>query len=157
MPQRKVVEAIMRVMDVAFDPAYGEAWTQPQVVAALVLPETRAVLIDDSGNLDPQDMDRVVGFALLRRIIDEEELLLFAVSPQARGNGLGGQLIDFCVETAQDQGCAKIFLEMRDDNPARWLYLGHGFKPIGLRREYYKGNDGKTRNAITFMRILALE
>ncbi|GGD55626.1 GNAT family N-acetyltransferase [Croceicoccus mobilis] len=155
MPQRAVVEAIMRIMNTAFDPAYGEAWNQPQVVAALVLPETRAVLIGEDGAIDPEDLSQVQGFALLRRIIDEEELLLFAVSPEARGKGLGGKLIDHCVASSRAAGCARIFLEMRDDNPARWLYLGHGFKPIGLRRDYYTGADGQRRNAITFMQILA--
>lgn len=154
MPDSAVADAIMHVMTAAFDPAFGEAWSRSQLLAALILPETRAVLIDDTGNLSPRDYSNVVGFALLRRVLDEEELLLIAIAPEARGKGFGGRLLDRCVETSRDGRCAKIFLEMRDDNPARHLYHAHGFKAVGLRRDYYTGRDGKRRNAITFMRIL---
>ncbi|WP_230292946.1 GNAT family N-acetyltransferase [Croceicoccus sp. Ery5] len=154
MPDQKIADAIMRVMEVAFDPVYGEAWNRSQLLGALVMPDTRFVLVDDTGNLAPHDLDRVTGFALLRRVVDEEELLLIAVAPESRGKGLGGRLLDRAVETSRDLRCSKIFLEMRDDNPARHLYHAHGFKPVGLRRDYYSGRDGKRRNAITFMRII---
>ena len=154
MAGQRVADAIMRVMDVAFDPVFGEAWTRSQLLGALVLPDTRCVLIDAAGNLAPPDLDRIVGFALLRRVLDEEELLLIAISPEARGRGLGARLLDAAVETSRDLRCSKIFLEMRDDNPARHLYQARGFKPVGLRRDYYSGRDGKRRNAITFMRMI---
>ena len=164
MAEQRIADAIMRVMDMAFDPVFGEAWTRSQLLGALVLPDTRCVLIDDAGNLAPPyldrpdldrpDLDRIVGFALLRRVLDEEELLLIAVSPGSRGRGLGARLLDRAVETSRDLGCSKIFLEMRDDNPARHLYHARGFRPVGLRRDYYSGRDGKRRNAITFMRMI---
>ena len=141
-------------MDAAFDPLYGEAWTRSQLLGALVLPDTRYVLIDESGNLVPGDFDRIAGFALLRRVLDEEELLLIAVRPESRGRGLGGRLIERVVETAADLRCSKIFLEMRHDNPAGHLYHAYGFRPVGVRRDYYSGRDGKRRNAITFMRAI---
>jgi len=154
MAEQQVIDAIMRVMEAAFDPVYGEAWTRSQLLGALVLPDTRYVLVDEDGNLVPVDFDRIAGFALLRRVLDEEELLLIAVCPESRGKGLGGRLIERAVETAADLGCSKIFLEMRDDNPARHLYHAHGFRPVGVRRDYYSGRDGKRRNAITFMRAI---
>ncbi|ARU16504.1 GNAT family N-acetyltransferase [Croceicoccus marinus] len=169
MAEQRIADAIMRVMDMAFDPVFGEAWTRSQLLGALVLPDTRCVLIDDAGNLAPPyldrpdvdrpdvdrpDLDRICGFALLRRVLDEEELLLIAISPESRGRGLGARLLDRAVETSRDLGCSKIFLEMRDDNPARHLYHARGFRPVGLRRDYYSGRDGKRRNAITFMRMI---
>ena len=66
MAEQQIADAIMRVMDVAFDPVFGEAWTRSQLLGALVLPDTRCVLIDASGNLASPDLERVVGFALLR-------------------------------------------------------------------------------------------
>lgn len=156
MAEQHVADAIMRIMDTAFDPVFGEAWTRSQLLGALVLPDTRYVLIDEDGHLSPSDFDRIAGFALLRRVLDEEELLLIAVRPESRGRGLGARLIDRVVETAADLRCSKIFLEMRDDNPARHLYHAHGFRPVGLRRDYYSGRDGKRRNAITFMRAINL-
>lgn len=164
MAEQRIADAIMRVMDMAFNPVFGEAWTRSQLLGALVLPDTRCVLIDDAGNLAPPyldrpdvdrpDLDRICGFALLRRVLDEEELLLIAISPESRGRGLGARLLDRAVETSRDLGCSKIFLEMRDDNPARHLYHARGFRPVGLRRDYYSGRDGKRRNAITFMRMI---
>ena len=43
------LDAIMRIMDSAFDPQWGEAWTRNQVSSALMLSNTHATLIAASG------------------------------------------------------------------------------------------------------------
>ena len=44
------------------------------------------------------------------------------------------------------------FLEMRADNDAAYLYKRSGFVECGRRRDYYRGGDGKLRDAITMRR-----
>lgn len=148
------VDAIMRVMNGAFDPAFGEAWNQRQVSDALVLPSTHALLIDAKGNLVETGSDEVVGFVLSRHAADEEELLLIAVLPQYRAHGLGQALIDRLFEAAANRGVRRVFLEMRRGNPATHLYHKVGFEPIGERPNYYKMQDGTRIDAITFARTL---
>ena len=45
---------------------------------------------------------------------------------------------------------AKIFLEMRANNPAEKLYRKMGFEPIGRRKNYYRTENGEQLDAITF-------
>lgn len=145
------VDRIMEVMQLAFDPAYGEAWNRRQVSDALVVSNSHYLLLDAQG-APPTAGRRAAGFLLSRRAIDEEELLLIAVRPESRRTGIASALIERFVAEAKSRGVRRLFLEMRDGNPAEALYLKHGFIPVGRRRSYY--NRGKIRgiDAITFAR-----
>ena len=150
-----LIDAIMQVMETAFDPAYGEAWNRRQISDALILPSTHALLIDESGAIIAgSEPNKAAGFVLSRHAADEEELLLIAVSPSARARGLGQILINHLFNTARGRGANKIFLEMRRGNPALHLYRKVGFDPIGERPNYYKALDGTRIDAITFARSL---
>ena len=143
------LDAIMRIMDAAFDPQWGEAWTRPQIVSALQLANTHATLVDAAGHapLDPAD---AIGFAIVRAAPGEEEILLIAVEPALRRRGIGARLLAILAANARLRRAEKLFLEMRENNPARSLYEAHGFSPIGRRRNYYSIADGARMDAITF-------
>ncbi|MEM7702987.1 MAG: GNAT family N-acetyltransferase [Pseudomonadota bacterium] len=149
------VDGIMRVMDAAFDPAYGEAWTRRQISDALLLPSTHALLVDADGALTDGVSSLPKGFVLSRHAADEEELLLIAVTPDVRTRGLGKILIDRLFEAAAIRGVNWVFLEMRRGNPAIHLYRKVGFEPVGERPNYYKLLDGSRVDAITFRRSLS--
>ena len=145
------VDRIMAVMLAAFDPYYGEAWTRAQVENALMLGSCRYLLIDHDGRV-PTEGQPAAGFALLRAVLDEEELLLFAIRPEFRRRGLGKQLLDFVLASAKAAGTRRMLLEMRRGNDAGRLYEAAGFLPIGVRPNYYRHADGKRADAITFAR-----
>ena len=153
------VDAIMRVMERAFDPQFGEAWNRRQVADALVLGTCRYGLIAHDGSFDDTIGGEArgattVGFFLARQALDDEELLLFAIDRAWRQRGLGGQLLDsFCVGAAR-RGTRRIFLEMRAGNPAANLYESRSFQLVGRRPAYYRGKDGAQYDALTFQRIL---
>ena len=146
------VDAIMAVMEKAFDPRYGEAWTRRQVADALVTPNTHFSL--DRFCTDARDATDTRGFTLSRQAADEEELLLIAVRPPYRQSGLGAKLLDYLAESARERGAERLFLEMRENNPAARLYNAAGFAPIGRRKAYYKLSDGSRLDAITFAKKL---
>lgn len=149
------VDAIMEVMGRAFEPQFGEAWNRRQVSDALVLGTCRYGLIAHDGTIGEQRGATIAGFFLARQTLDDEELLLFAVDRAYRRRGLGGQLLDqFCASAAR-RGVCRIFLEMRDGNPAARLYESRGFQQVGKRPAYYRGNDGARHDALTYQRILA--
>jgi ribosomal protein S18 acetylase RimI-like enzyme len=53
-----------------------------------------------------------------------------AVSPAARGRGIGRQLLETIERDARQLGCCKVTLEVRSDNVrAQELYRRIGFKP----------------------------
>jgi [ribosomal protein S18]-alanine N-acetyltransferase len=153
-----LLDRIMAVMEAAFDPAYGEAWNRRQVADALATPGTHALVADASGALIPEGANVApdpAGFVLTRHVLDEEELLLIAVTPEARRRGVGAALIEHLFTVARTRGTARVFLEMRRGNPAIHLYHKFGFEPIGERRNYYRMVNGERIDAITFARSIA--
>ncbi|GAB5350008.1 GNAT family N-acetyltransferase [Alteriqipengyuania sp. 357] len=143
------LDAIMRIMQAAFEPQWGEAWNRNQVGSALMMANTHPTLLADDGTL-AQDPADAVAFAIVRAAPGEEEILLIAVDPACRRKGLGGKLIAFLATHAEQRGAERLFLEMRENNPARSLYETHGFAPIGRRKAYYSLSDGARMDAITF-------
>lgn len=137
------VDAIMSVMDAAFDPAFGEAWNRRQVADSLIFANTHYQLAGEPGE-DAQ------GFVLSRSGADEEELLLIAVHPEYRGQGVGKALMQRFLDAARSRGVRRVFLEMRAGNEAERLYRQFGFKQIGLRKDYYRRARQRPLDAVTF-------
>lgn len=145
------LDQIMTVMDEAFEPHWGEAWTRSQVANSLAMPHTYALIIDSMGCLTLTAGGRdPAGFALIRRAPGEEELLLVGVRPRFRQHGLGRKLLEAFFAQARQSGADRVFLEMRANNPARSLYAALGFEQIGRRPNYYRLGDGSRIDAITF-------
>ena len=150
----EVLDAIMHVMEQAFDPAYGEAWNRRQVADALMLANTHCVVLGTDPSAPLRDPHDAAGFALLRRAGDEEELLLLAVSPPHRRSGVGRRLLEQAMAEARGRGSQHLFLEMRDGNPAEFLYRAFGFEQIGRRPGYYRGAADGPIDAVTFAKRL---
>lgn len=90
------------------------------------------------------------GFALLRVVLDEAEILTIAVATSAQGQGHGARLLDKALAQAKARGAARILLEVAADNaPARALYARAGFRQTGLRKGYYTRPDGLPTDALT--------
>lgn len=157
-PCPHLLDRIMAVMETGFDPAYGEAWNRRQVADALVMPGTHALVVDSEGVLIPLDagpaLPAAAGFVLTRHVLDEEELLLIAVTPGVRRRGVGTALIEHLFTAARTRGTMRVFLEMRRGNPAIHLYRKFGFEPIGERRNYYRMANGERIDAITFAKSI---
>jgi ribosomal-protein-alanine N-acetyltransferase len=82
------------------------------------------------------------GFVLARVAGGEAEILTLAVTPEARGQGLGRALLAAAAGHAMEKGAENIFLEVGADNPAALaLYAGLGFVRVGQRKAYYQGKD----------------
>lgn len=146
------LDQIMEVMEASFDPAYGEAWSRKQVSDALTMGNCRYLLVDDRGAA-PEGLP-AAGFLLSRQAADEEELLLIAVRPQSRRKGLASILIERLLDEARLRGVTRVFLEMREGNPAGRLYESHGFAPVGRRSNYYRRGVNRGIDAITFSRSI---
>lgn len=135
------------VMERAFDPAYGEAWSAPQLAAAFAHGATfgQVALAGDTPK----------GFALARLIVDEAELLLVAVDPAARRLGIGRELVEAVATQARDCGGVTLFLEVREGNlPAVQLYKSTGFTVAGRRPSYYGGRNQERFDGLTMRRSL---
>lgn len=134
------------IMQAAFDPRFGEAWTRSQCLGILSLPGVWLTIASTN--------DEPAGFALSRVIVDEAELLLLATAPDKRRRGVGAALLrsviaDCCIRSAKT-----LHLEVREGNPAINLYRDAGFIKVGERRQYYRGPGGHVLDAFTFRREL---
>jgi ribosomal-protein-alanine N-acetyltransferase len=89
------------------------------------------------------------GFILARAAGGEAEILTVAVTPKSRRQGIGRALVRRTAIHAQGSGAGALFLEVAKDNEAaRKLYSGLGFKPVGLRKAYYGSKDAEILQAV---------
>ena len=137
----KDIASIMPIMSDAFDPRFGEAWTAAQCLSTLVLPDCQLLLAKDG--------DVVCGFAITRWVFEHEELLMIGVARKYQRQQVGQNLLSVVMNRGQIAGREKLFLEVRDGNPASSFYLKAGFLPIGRRKNYYKSTEGISPDAIT--------
>lgn len=135
------LEIVMPIMNQAFDPGYGEAWTESQTLSMLALPGVWLSIARIDG--EP------AGFALSRLIADEAELLLLAVASSFRRYGVGLALIERTRLITRQRNGFGLHLEVRHNNPAIKLYDKAGFRVVGRRPGYYRGIDGQVHDALT--------
>ena len=138
---------IMAVMEAAFSPEFGEAWTMGQCLSMLTLPGAAMfVARSDRG---------ICGFAFVRSVMDEAELLMIAVEPKSAGQGLGRRILRHVFKYCSQNGVERLHLEVREGNAAAIkLYQGDGFVAVGRREAYYRGASGQNANSITFSKSL---
>ena len=89
-------------------------------------------------SLVARDHGEVCAFAIARAVVDEAELLLIAVAPSQRRQGVAALLWMEIAQRLQIAGTTKLFLEVRASNvPARSFYASRGFSQVGIRKNYY--------------------
>jgi ribosomal-protein-alanine N-acetyltransferase len=69
----------------------------------------------------------------------EGEIADIAVAPDARGQGIGGVLLDRATLGLHQAGVRTLYLEVRESNhAARRLYESRQFGQVGRRKGYYQ-------------------
>jgi ribosomal-protein-alanine N-acetyltransferase len=137
------VDEVMAYEDDLFG---AEAWTAEGYRAELRDTRSRhyVAAIDEAGAL--------IGWAGVRVVADEAEVLTVGVIPMARRRGVGLALMADLYADAKRRGAQAIYLEVRVDNDgARKLYERDGFVKVGTRRGYY---DGGRVDAVVMRRDL---
>lgn len=93
--------------------------------------------------------DRPVGFAFIRTILAEAELLTFCILPERRGERLSEKLLSMTLQNLKQQKTNRIFLEVRKSNiGAIKVYRKMFFMEIGVRKEYYTLKTGRKEDAL---------
>jgi [ribosomal protein S18]-alanine N-acetyltransferase len=81
---------------------------------------------------------KVLGYAVVWTVVEQSELGNVAVHADARGQGVGGALVDAVLKRVRVRGAAECFLEVRESNEgAQAIYRRRGFEVVGRRRGYY--------------------
>lgn len=89
---------------------------------------------------------RVVGFAIMEFGDERAHLVLLAVRPNCRRQGIGRRLLNWLVESALTAGIASVHLELRVDNEAaRAFYRALDFVETLSVPGYYRGREAALR------------
>ena len=85
-----------------------------------------------------EDESGVVGFLIARFVLEEIEILNFAVRPEVRRRGAGSKLLAQVIEDGENQRVERVMAEVRASNvPALGFYETRGFRVVGRRPRYY--------------------
>lgn len=125
--------------------AYDFPWSRGIFVDCMRIPYACEIL---------EQHEVIIGYAVMSMGGDEAHLLNLCLDAPARGRGLGALLLEHLVERARSEGARVLYLEVRPSNrPALALYRRAGFIRIGVRKSYYRAENGR-EDALVFARAL---
>jgi ribosomal-protein-alanine N-acetyltransferase len=118
----------------------GWSWTTQRVLRSIADAETNVVVALAAGKL--------AGFAIMKYHDDEAHLLLLAVQPSARRQGIGAALVAWLEQAALTAGVGQVWLEARQGNVAARAFYRHlGYREIQVLPGYYQGREACVRIA----------
>lgn len=125
--------------------AYQFPWSRGIFVDCLRIPYVCELL---------EERGAVVGYAIMSLGGDEAHLLNLCLDEPARGRGLATMMLDHLILKAMREGVRVLYLEVRPSNAAALaLYARAGFARIGVRKSYYRAEDGR-EDALVLARSL---
>jgi tRNA threonylcarbamoyl adenosine modification protein YeaZ len=120
---------------------FDRRWTVEELRSLLGTPGTTAWIVSAGG--EP------AGFALIRAVADEAEILTLATVPARRRLGHAAALLAAIQSHTGRAGIRHLHLEVAASNQAaQKLYAKAGFTVSGERKGYYARNDGTPETAI---------
>jgi [ribosomal protein S18]-alanine N-acetyltransferase len=120
------IESILGIQSACPEIAQWTAWDYERVAKG----EMAGWVFEDDAML--------LGFLVGRRVVENMEILNFAVRTDARRNGIGAVLLRSALNWAQSFSAEQAILEVRSANEnALRFYERHKFQVVGRRRNYY--------------------
>lgn len=84
----------------------------------------------------------IIGYCDLWITYEQAQIANIAVSGEYGHHGFGSEMMDHCIERAQECGCENVSLEVRTSNvKALGLYEKYGFIKVALRKNYYEDGE----------------
>ena len=99
-------------------------------------------------NLKLIENNQIIGFAICQTVLDEATLFNIAILPNYQGCGFGKLLLGELIFQLKEKGVQTLWLEVRESNPARFLYEKVGFNEVDIRKNYYPKPSGGRENAV---------
>ena len=86
--------------------------------------------------------EEIVGFAGIKVMVDEADIMNIVVKKTFRNQGIGTLLLKKLMDLSRELNCISITLEVMEENyPAIHLYKNLGFTQIGIRKNYYQDKN----------------
>lgn len=129
------------------EPGFGWRYDPPKILQKIRHRDTVTLLASESA--------RTAGFAIMEFGEERAHLVLLAVRPTHRRQGIGRRLLGWLVDSALTAGIASIHLELRASNEAaRAFYHAMGFAETLIVPGYYRGPGGAKESAMRMLRVL---
>lgn len=128
--------------------SFYRGWPRQDIEAYLLDSDTPTLVACDARR-------NIAGFAMLRILGDDVELMTIAVDRKHQGKGVGEALLKACFEDLMMMPVRRMILEVAADNPsALRLYQKLGFTKLSERKGYYARPDGQPATALVMARDL---
>ena len=120
--------------------AYPHPWTRGNFMDALRSGyHARALLAGEE----------LLGYYVAMQGVDEVHLLNITVSPNYQSQGWGRVMLDALALWSRGLGAQWLWLEVRVGNTrAIAIYETHGYRRVGLRKNYYPAAHGQREDAV---------
>lgn len=93
--------------------------------------------------------DALLGYFVAMKGVEEVHLLNITVAPEHQRQGWARVMLDALALWSRGQGAQWLWLEARDSNTrALQVYKAHGFRHVGVRRQYYPAAHGRREDAV---------
>ena len=139
MLRRAVLDDLDAIMAIETATFASDAWSAENMRSELTSPHTYyLVAVRVEG---PSVVEAYAGL-LAPKGAGDADIQTIAVAESARRHGLGRTLMRQLMTEAHQRGAARIFLDVRADNPgAQSLYEALGFEAIAVRAGYYQPDN----------------
>ena len=120
--------------------AHPRPWQRSHFVDCLVSAyQAQLLLVDDT----------LLGYFVAMKGVEEVHLLNITVVPDCQRQGWARVMLDALALWSRGQGAQWLWLEARVSNTrAIHVYTAHGFRSVGVRRQYYPGAQGQREDAL---------
>jgi ribosomal-protein-alanine N-acetyltransferase len=110
---------------------FSMPWTSQGFLDILRLPDSLYLTVRLNG--------RLIGYCGLLQSFDEADITNVAVTEQARGQGVGREMLLKLMRLGKERGISRYTLEVRAGNVAAiHLYQKLGFESAGVRKNFYE-------------------
>jgi len=121
--------------------AFKNPWSQELLKRELQHEWSTILLVEEAQEAGPP---LLLGLAIFWIVHDEVHVLNVATAPQHRRRGVARAVMEEVLERGRGRRCSLATLEVRKSNEAAiQLYRDFGFRPVGIRPNYYadEGED----------------
>ena len=120
--------------------AYPHPWTRGNFMDALRTGYHARVLLAG---------EELLGYYVAMQGVDEVHLLNITVAPAHQRQGWARVMLDALALWSRGQGAQWLWLEVRVSNArAIAIYESHGYRRVGLRKNYYPAGHGRREDAV---------
>jgi ribosomal-protein-alanine N-acetyltransferase len=128
---RRVVSADVPALVMIERECFSDPWTASGIRETIQYETARAFVAESGGE--------AIGYVMARISGEEGEILNLAVLPKSRRKGIARGLLDEALGSIAAAGVKEAYLEVRQSNDeAIALYQSQGFRPVGVRPDYYR-------------------